>query len=130
MILLFGSERLSLLEVEAFLAASECVGFAGGSRAEIYRWREALLCHQEYGRLRRPAKGLIRAYMERMTGLSRAQGTRPIERYRRSGRIRINRGRCHTFEVACDVLEHGQLCAEASVRARIWSPLKITSIVQ
>jgi len=57
MIIVLGSEKLSLVEVEAFLAASGSVGFAGGSRAQIYRWSEALLCHHQCWRLGRRAKG-------------------------------------------------------------------------
>jgi transposase InsO family protein len=97
MIRVLGSERLSLVEVEAFLSASESVGFAGEGRAEIYRWCEALLCHHEYGTQKRRARGLIRAYMERMTGLSRAQCARLIARYQKSGRIAVRRGKRHTF---------------------------------
>jgi transposase InsO family protein len=97
MIRVLGSERLSLVEVEAFLAASESVGFAGESRAEIYRWCEAVLCHHEYPTQKRRARGLVRAYMERMTGLSRAQCARLIARYQKSGRIAVQRGKCHTF---------------------------------
>jgi len=97
MILVLGSERLSLVEVEAFLLASESVAFRGKSRAEIYRWCELLLCYHEYGRLKRREKGLIRAYMERMTGLSRAQCTRLIAQYTKAGRIRVNRSQCHRF---------------------------------
>jgi len=49
------------------------LGLLGKSRAEIYRWSEALLWHHQYWTLKRCRKGLIRAYMERMTGLIRAQ---------------------------------------------------------
>lgn len=91
MIIVLGSEKLSLVEMEAFLSASTSVVFAGGSRAEVYRWSESLLCHQEYGTQKRRAKGLIRTYLERMTGLSRAQCTRLIGQYRKSGRVAVGR---------------------------------------
>jgi hypothetical protein len=97
MIIVLGSEKLSLVEMEAFLSASESVGFAGGSRAAVYRWSESLLCHHDYWTQKRQAKGLIRAYMERMTGLSRAQCTRLIGQYRKSGRIAVTRGRRRKF---------------------------------
>jgi len=85
--MVIGSERLSLVEMEAFLDASASVGFAGESRSAIYGWAESLLCHQEYGSRSRRAKGVIRGYLERMTGLSRAQGTRLIGCYTRTGRV-------------------------------------------
>jgi transposase InsO family protein len=97
MIIVLGSEQLSLVEVEAFLAVSASVGFAGGSQAEIYRWSEALLCHQEYWTHTRRAKGLLRAYMERMTGLSRAQCARLIGQYCKTGRIAAGRSQRRKF---------------------------------
>ena len=43
-----GSELLSVVEIEAFLGASEGVRFEGNSRAEVYGWVERLLCRHEY----------------------------------------------------------------------------------
>ena len=87
MISVLGAEKLSLVEIEAFLAASESVRFSGCGRTEIYGWVERLLCHHEYPLQKRRAKGLLRAYAERMTGFSRAQSTRLIGDYVKLGRI-------------------------------------------
>jgi hypothetical protein len=100
MIIVIGSEKLSLVEVEAFLSASERVEFAGGSRSERYRWCEALLCQQEYWTQKRRAKGLIRSYMERMTGLSRAQCARLIGQYCKTGRIQSSAASGARFRAA------------------------------
>jgi hypothetical protein len=97
MIMVIGSETLSLVEMEAFLEASASLGFAGESRLAIYRWSESLLCHQEYGSRSRRAKGVIRGYMERMTGLSRAQCTRLIGGYTRTGRVVVQPSRRRRF---------------------------------
>jgi hypothetical protein len=43
-----GAEKLSLVEIEAFLTASDSVRFVGSSRVELYQWVERLLCHHEY----------------------------------------------------------------------------------
>lgn len=87
MISVLGAEKLSLVEIEAFLAASESVRFVGCGRTEIYGWVERLLCHHEYPLQVRRSKGLLRAYVECMTGLSRAQSTRLIGGYVRVGRV-------------------------------------------
>ena len=55
-----GSEELILLEIEAFLAASESVRFEGQSRTERCRWVERLLCRHEYPTQSRRAKGADR----------------------------------------------------------------------
>ncbi len=70
MISVLGAEKLSLVEIDAFLAASESVRFVGCGRTEIYRWVEHLLCHHEYPLQRRRSKGFLRAYFERMAGPS------------------------------------------------------------
>jgi hypothetical protein len=87
MISVLGAGKLSLVEIAAFLAASEGVRFAECGRTEIYGWVERLLCHHEYPLQKRGAKGLLRAYIEHMTGLSRAQSTRLIGGYVKAGRI-------------------------------------------
>jgi hypothetical protein len=87
MISVLGAEKLSLVEIEAFVAASESVRFSGCGRTEIYGWVERLLCHHEYPLQGRRSKGILRAYIERMTGFSRAQSTRLIGGYVKAGRI-------------------------------------------
>ena len=84
---MLGAEKLSLVEIEAFLAASDSVRFVGSSREELYKWVERLLCHHEYVLQKRRAKGLLRGYVECMTGFSRAQSTRLIGSYVKAGRI-------------------------------------------
>ena len=87
MISVLEAEKLSVVEIEAFLLASESVRFVGQGRTEVYSWVQRLLVQQEYGGQGRRAKGLLRAYVEKMTGLSRAQVTRLIGRYVRTGRV-------------------------------------------
>ena len=87
MISVLGAEKLSLVEIEAFLGASDSVRFVGSSRLELYKWVERSLCHHEYPLQKRRGKGLLRAYVEHMTGFSRAQSTRLIGGYVKSGRI-------------------------------------------
>jgi hypothetical protein len=61
----FGAEKSSLVEIEAFFAASASARFTGCGRMEIYSWVERLLCHHECPLQRRRAKGLLRVYLHR-----------------------------------------------------------------
>ena len=122
MIIVLGSEKLSLVEVEAFLNASVGVGFAGSSRAEIYRWSEALLCHHEYWTLKRRARGLIRAYLERMTGLSRAQCARLIARYSKTGSLAVERSRRRKFPRRYTVADVAALARVDQAHERLSGP--------
>ena len=69
-------ERLSLEQIRAFLEASEAVGFQGMNREEVYAFVQQTLRQQRYDELKRSGRGLVRRYVAKMTGLSRAQTTR------------------------------------------------------
>ena len=75
------TESLSLEEIQAFLEASEEVGFKGRNRDEVYLWVNQALRGQRYQELKRTGRGVVRRYLEKMTGLSRAQVTRLITLY-------------------------------------------------
>jgi len=81
------AEKLSLDQIRAFLQASQSIRFEGESRSQVYHWIEQVLCLQQYHQQSRGARGLIRLYLAKMTGRSRAQVTRLITRYRRHGTV-------------------------------------------
>ena len=73
------AEKLSLEEIRRFVEGSEGLHFEGRDRKQIYGWVEQVLVGQQYGSQGKAARGLLRRYMEKMTGLSRAQVTRLVE---------------------------------------------------
>ena len=72
MISVHETEKLTLEQIEKFLLATEEVRFEASKRVEVYSWVEQLLCQQEYLGLGRAARGLLRRYIGKITGLSRA----------------------------------------------------------
>jgi transposase InsO family protein len=91
------TEKLSLEQIRAFLQASQEVQFAGEKRQEVYEWIGRTLQVQEYRQQNRQSRGLLRRYIEKLTGLSRAQVTRLIGRYLKSGQVQASRYRRHRF---------------------------------
>ncbi len=91
------SKWLSLGEIREFLAGAGPVEFAAHGRAEIYRWVERTLVRYEYAGLGKADKGLVRRYVEKMTGLSRAQVTRLITVYTATGRVEATAYARHRF---------------------------------
>ena len=67
------NKAMSLEQIRAFLQASEEIRFTGRNRKEIYRWVGQTLVGQQYHILKKGEKGLLRSYLGKMTGLSRAQ---------------------------------------------------------
>ncbi len=82
------TEAVSLEQVRAFLAGSGEVRFAGVRRGEVYAWVERTLVRHEYAGLGRADKGVVRQYLGRMTGRSRAQVTRLIAGHRKTGQVK------------------------------------------
>ena len=96
---------LRLDEIQAFLRASEEHCFEGQNREEIYGWVNQTLRQQNYGELGRTGRGLVRQYVGKMTGLSRAQVTRLITQYLQGERVKpkaYRRRRFPTIYTAAD----------------------------
>jgi hypothetical protein len=87
------SEHLSPEQMQAFLEGNEEVGFRAANRKELYEWTQETLCTQGYIGLHRSGKGLVKQYISKVTGLSRAQATRLIAQYEASGIVEVRRGR-------------------------------------
>jgi transposase len=81
------AEKLSLEAIGRFVEASEDIRFASQGRQQVYGWVERVLVQQEYGLQGNAARGLVRRYIEKMTGMSRSQVTRLIGRYTATGRV-------------------------------------------
>ena len=91
------TSKLNLQQIQQFLHSSEEIRFKGKGRAEIYAWVARTLRQHGYSRQNRAAKGLLRQYLVKMTGLSRAQITRLIQQYRQGGELQPARYRRHRF---------------------------------
>ena len=79
MIVTLQTERVRTLEqVRAFVEGSEAVDFTGADRESVYEFVRRTLVRLSYERLGKPDKGLVRRYLAKVTGLSRAQLTRLI----------------------------------------------------
>jgi hypothetical protein len=91
------AESLSHEQVREFLRSSREIEFAGCRRAEIYAWVERMLVAQRYGSLGKSERGLIRAYGEKVTGLSVSQMTRLIRAYLDTGKVQEQSYQRHRF---------------------------------
>lgn len=91
-------EKLNLEQIRAFLEGSQEIGFEAASTGELYEWTKRFLCDQEYASLGRASKGLVKRYIAKVTGRSRAQVTRMISQYLASGTIQRRQGRGCRFE--------------------------------
>ena len=82
------AEQLSLEAIGRFVEASEEMRFSSEGRPQVYGWVERVLIQQQYAHQGKAARGLVRRYIEKMSGLSRSQVTRLIARYSATGQVR------------------------------------------
>jgi hypothetical protein len=81
-------EQLQTLDqVKAFVEGSQPIEFRGLNAREKYQWIEEVLKRFRYPKLKKDGKGLIKIYLLKVTGYSRAQLTRLIGLYQKSGKI-------------------------------------------
>jgi len=91
------AEHLEPEQIRGFLESSGVIEFTGQARAPKYAWTERVLVLQEYAGLSKQERGLVRAYVAKVTGLSAAQMTRLIRKYLDTGRVRETTYRRNQF---------------------------------
>ena len=84
-------------ELKRFLKSSTLLAFKGLRGNEIYEWVEDTIIKFDYQTLGKKDKGIVKKYLEKITGLSRAQITRLIGKQRKTGIIAVEKGNRHIF---------------------------------
>jgi len=74
-------QLLTVEQVRQFLEGSEALEFRGLTAEEKYYWIEEVLIRFSYPRLKKAEKGVIRQYIQKITGYSRSQVSRLIGDY-------------------------------------------------
>ncbi|MBT9176053.1 MAG: hypothetical protein DDT20_00355 [Firmicutes bacterium] len=96
--LIMNDTQLQTIEqVKQFVEGSESLEFRGLGTEEKYEWAETVLVRFRYLQLRRDEKGVIRRYIGKVTGHSRAQVSRLIRDYKRTGRLKKTEYSRHRF---------------------------------
>ena len=67
---MWNAESLSREQIREFLKSSQTIEFAGSGRDERYVWVERVLGVQRYADLGKKERGVVRAYVEKVTGMS------------------------------------------------------------
>jgi len=80
-------ERLTLAEMKEFVTTNRQVNWSVAERAEVYELMERVLKAQQYRRLSKGQKGIVRSFLSKVTAVSRAQLTRLIQRWMETRRI-------------------------------------------
>lgn len=80
-------ERLTLAEMEEFVTTSRHVTWSAVEPGSVYKLIERVLKAQQYRRLSKGQRGIVKRFLAKITALSRAQLTRLIQRWMDTRRI-------------------------------------------
>lgn len=122
MITMDDSQIKTLEQIRSVLESSQELEFKGASRAERYGWIEEVLARLDYFHLGKKGKGLVKSYIERMSGISRAQVTRLVARQFEVGAIKPFWGRCNRFTAKYTVLDVDLLAQTDNAHGRLSGP--------
>jgi hypothetical protein len=119
---MWNAESLSREQIREFLASSQPIEFAGCGRDERYAWLERVLATQNYAALSKGERGVVRAYVEKVTGMSVSQTTRLIRRFLDAGEVRVVPYQRHSFPARYTAEDIGLLAEVDRVHERLSGP--------
>ena len=99
MVIMLNDSKLNkLAQIKSFLAETKEIVFNKKSKKEAYSWIEETLKRFHYVILSKKEKGLIRRYLMKITGYSRAQIARHIDQDRKTGQLTVKEYDRHKFQ--------------------------------
>ena len=116
------AESLSRDQIQEFLRSSEPIDFTCASPEERYQWVERVLAAQNYGKLGKRVRGLVRALVRKVTGLSEAQTTRLIRAFLDQGAVRAQPYQRHRFAAKYTVEDVALLAEVDRAHGRLSGP--------
>ena len=84
------AKKLREEQIEAFLKGSQEHRFQGNGRVEVYEWITRTLRVQECRKQGRRMRGLLKHYLQKMTGRSRTRITILVARYMEHSEVKLS----------------------------------------
>lgn len=112
----------TLEQIQKVLSGPREIIFKGAGRAQRYAWVETVIKRFRYFELKRRDKGLVKAYLLRLSGISRAHLTRLVAQFLRDGCIRPLKSRRNRFTVKYTRADKELLAETDNVHGRLSGP--------
>jgi len=115
-------ERLTLAEMKEFVKSNRHVEWSAPERVAVYGLIERVLKAQQYGRLSKGQKGIVRSFLSKVAAISRAQMTRLIQRWMETRRIERKRMQRPSFPRRYTAADIATLAELDAVHQDLWGP--------
>lgn len=96
-ITMHNTRLITIQEMQQVLNSTEAISFQASSRAEMYEWIETTLRDSHYRKLKKKQRGVVRHYLQKMTGLKKAQLTKLITQFTETTRVSVREYQRHSF---------------------------------
>jgi len=116
------SDLKSVEEIRLFLESTAPIRFKGANRLSKYNWIEETLKRLKYYSLTKKDKGIVRRYIMRMTGFSRAQVSRLIKKNLMYDEIKPEFNGRRGFQVVYTNLDKELLAETDNAHSRLSGP--------
>ena len=121
-IIMDDTQVTTLEQVREVLAGSQGIAFKATNRLERYAWVESVVERLSYFKLKRAGKGLVKSYLERLSGFSRAHLTRLILACLLEGAIRPSKAPRNRFPVTYTDADKALLAETDNAHGRLSGP--------
>jgi hypothetical protein len=119
---MWNAESLSREQIREFLKSSQAIEFADSGRNAKCAWVERVLGAQHYHDLVKKERGVVRAYVEKVTGMSAAQTTRLIRRFLDEGVVKAAPYQRYGFQARYTAEDIGLLAEVDRAHERLSGP--------
>jgi transposase InsO family protein len=116
------SKIMTIEQVQKVLKSSARLEFKGVSRRDKYRWVSQTLHRFNYASVAKRDKGILKAYIQRLTGFSRAQITRLISRQLSTGKLIVTTRSRHRFPAIYTLADRQLLARVDNAHQRLSGP--------
>lgn len=116
------SKILTLDQIQQVLKSSQHLTFKGHSRQDKYAWLLSVLRRFNYEALPKKDKGLLKKYLQKMTGFSRAQLTRLITQKRIKGTLKMSSAQRNRFPTTYTIADQHLLAQTDNAHQRLSGP--------
>ncbi len=112
----------TLEQMQEVLESPKGLTFNRAGREELYSWVDSVLKRFDYFKLRRKAKGQVKACLQRWSGLSRAQMTRLMTRALLDGEIKPGYAKRNRFATKYTNFDKDLLAQTDNAHGRLSGP--------
>lgn len=88
---------ITIQEMQLVLNSTDAISFHAQNKTDMYAWIETTLRESGYRTLKKKRKGIVRHYIQKMTGLKKSQVTQLITQFKTTTRVTVREYQRHSF---------------------------------